>query len=112
MHAIPERTQVYLKTKLPVVLPVILPVMIGVSASVFIWRGALIPFNPAQTEFFVYLSAAIILLGALLIVAGGVMALLCGLRSVSCTVFRTMTVHSIMVMAAGLLVCGVVLGAA
>lgn len=112
MYAIPERTQSYLKTKLPEVLPTVLPVVAGIAASVFLWRGALIPFNPAQTEFFVYLSAAVILLGAFLAVAGGVMVLVCGLRSVSCRVLSTMAVHTIMAMAAGLLVCGVVLGAA
>lgn len=105
MYAVPERTQLYLKEKLPAVLPVV----IGVVANLFFWGGSFIPFNPAQAEFFVYLNAAIILLGILLAFAGGVMALVYGLRNFSTAAFGGVVANSIVLMAVGLLVWGVLL---
>lgn len=104
MYAAPDQVQLYLKDKLPAVLPVV----IGVSANALFWGGSFIPFNPAEAEFFVYLNAAIILLGIMLAVAGVLMALVCGLRNVSCTAFSGIVANSIVLMAAGLLVWGVV----
>ena len=112
MYAVPDRTQLYLKEKMPAVLPRVLPVVVGVIANVFFWGGAMIPFNPAEAEFFIYLNAAIILLGVLLALAGGVMVLVNGLGNVSAATFGGIAANSIVLMATGLLLWGVLFNAA
>lgn len=115
MHAVPHQVQAHRAHKPSIgwsaVLPALLPFVVGALVNVLFWSGVLIPFNPAEAEFFVYLNAAIILLAVLLALAGLVMALVCGMRSVSCLAFGDLTANSIIVTALGLTVWGVMFGA-
>jgi len=108
MHMIAKPTRLMIKGKMTFVMPVI----IGATTNVLFWGGSFIPYNPAETEFFIYLNAAVLLLGILLAVGGGAMALLIGLRQFSAAVFGSIAANSIVLTAVGLLMWGVVFHAA
>ncbi len=116
MSAIPERAPIFVPEKsstlLPALLQIVLPVAVGVGANLLFWSGALLPFNPVETEFFAYLIVAVIWLSGLLAVAGGVMALVCGLKHFSCAAFNALAANSTIATAAMLLLWGVVFSAA
>jgi len=108
MHMIARPTRLMIKGKMPLVMPVI----IGFSANLLFWSGSFIPLNPAEAEFFVYLNAAVILLGILLAVGGSAMMLLIGARQFSSAAFGGIAANSIVMTAMGLLVWGVMFSAA
>jgi len=108
MHMIARPTRLMIKGKMPLVMPVI----IGFSANLLFWSGSFIPLNPAEAEFFVYLNAAVILLGILLAVGGSAMVLLIGARQFSSAAFGGIAANSIVMTAMGLLVWGVMFSAA
>jgi hypothetical protein len=104
MHMNPKPSRPVIKGKMPLVMPVVL----GVAGTFLFQGGSFIPYNPVESEFFVYLLAAVVQLSILLVVGGGAMALLIGMRQFSPTTFCSITANSIVLMAAGLLMWGVV----
>ena len=112
MSAIPEKAQTFMSENPLTVLAVILPVAVGVGANLLFWSGALLPFNPVETEFFAYLIVAVIWLGGLVAVTGGVMLLACGLKRFSCAAFNALAANATIATAAMLLLWGVVFSAA
>lgn len=108
MHMIAKPTRLMIKGKMPFVLPVV----IGAAANALFWGGSFIPYNPVEAEFFVYLNAAVMLLGILLAVGGGAMALLIGFRQFSTAAFGGIAANSIVLTAVGLLMWGVLFHAA
>lgn len=108
MHLLARSTRLTIKGKMPTVMPII----IGGMANFLFWGGSFIPFNPAEAEFFVYLNAAVMLLGILLALGGILMAMLIGFRQFSITAFSAIAANSIVIMAVGLLMWGVVFNVA
>lgn len=108
MHMIARPTRLLIKGKIPLVMPIV----IGCSANLLFWSGSFIPLNPAEAEFFVYLNAAVMLLGILLAVGGSAMVLLIGVRQFSTAAFGGIAANSIVMTAMGLLVWGVIFNTA
>lgn len=107
MSAILERAHAFVPARASAFLPVVLPVAVGVGANLLFWSGALLPFNPVETEFFVYLIVAVIWLSGLLAVTGGAMILICGLKRFSCAAFNALAANSTIMTSAMLLIWGV-----